>query len=90
MFRTVDVPAPEGPRFPYRPFGMGCVFVGIPVASIGISNAVLCNGGAAGDCSLNLDVVVFLLGVALMVAGFALMFVRRKPAPSIRIRLPEP
>lgn len=68
---------------------MGFVFIGIFVASIGGSQAVICSGNPAGACPSSLDELIAGFGACLMIVGFALMLYRRKPLPPLLIRVPK-
>jgi hypothetical protein len=87
--KTIIVPRPRQPEYPYRLLGVGCVLVGISVTSVATSLAASCSESGSAGCSVTLGVATAAIGVGTMIVGFALMFIRRQTPPLLLIRLPK-
>lgn len=83
-------PLPPPPSRPHLRLGMALVFIGIFLTSFGIEQAASCSLSAPGTCPEILDQAIVGLGVFLMIVGFVLMLITRKPLTPPVVYLPKP
>jgi hypothetical protein len=81
----IYISPPERPAHPHLRLGMALAFGGIFVLTFGIEQSFQFTPCFFGVCSDILDLVPVGLGALLMVVGFVLMSITRKPEPPIII-----
>jgi uncharacterized membrane protein YidH (DUF202 family) len=86
----IFIPPPAEPTHPHRQLGMGVVFIGMFVVVIGTYDWANCSLNASGGCPSILVGVVAVLGVLLMIIGYALMLLTSKPEDPLVFYAPKP